>query len=116
MDQPAPGPLEGPPADPEEWTDDQWLTWLQATDPVPRPDPTPPVTSVGRLTHTSGGFLLGQAMLGLATAIYGPKDDEVVVVIEDDSDPEMDDCTVHLDHEHPERSTVVFRHRPDPSG
>lgn len=102
---------DGPPADPEEWTDEQWIAWLRATDgdEVPATDPRP-ATLGGRVAHSSGGQALGQAMLGMAFAIYGRHDDEVVIVAEGDSEPDEDEpFTVHLDPDHPERSEVVFR-------
>ena len=37
---------DGPPADPEEWTDDQWLAWLRATD-APTPSDAPRTTAHG---------------------------------------------------------------------
>jgi hypothetical protein len=110
--------LNRPPADPDDWTDEEWLDWLKTTDAdVPAIDGAPPVTSIGRIAHTTGGQLLGQAMLGMAQAIYGRKDAEVVIVAEGDSEPDADEpFTVHLDPDHPERSFVVFRpdsERPD---
>ena len=107
----------GPPADPEEWTDEQWLAWLEATDAPISEDPSRPVTAGGRVAHSTGGQVLGQAMLGMAYAIYGRKDDEVVIVAEGDSeDGEDEPFTVHLDPHHPERSTVVFRRVAEPPG
>jgi hypothetical protein len=59
--------------------------------------------------------VLGQAMLGMAYAIYGRRDDEVVIVAEGDSEPDEDEpFTVHLDPDHPERSSVVFHQAPKP--
>lgn len=100
-----------PPVDPEDWTDEQWLLWLKATDADAQAEgDAPPVTPVGRIAHSTGGQLLGQAMLGMANAIYGRRDDEIVIVAEGDSEPERDEpFTVHLDPDHPERSSVVFR-------
>ena len=71
-------PEGGPPSDPEEWTDEEWLTWLVATD-VPEGDGPEekqaggPVTAVGKLKASSGGQVLGQAMTGLANALSGEK-------------------------------------------
>jgi hypothetical protein len=106
-----------PPADPEEWTDDQWLDWLKATDTdAPSERDASPVTSMGRMVHTAGGQLLGRAMMGMADAIYGPKDEDVVIVAEGDSQPDPDQpITVHLDPDHPARSFVVFRPDSDPT-
>lgn len=114
VDPPAPGE---PPVDPEEWTDEQWIAWLRATDADAEADAQArageddaPVTHVGRIAHSSGGQVLGQAMLGMANVLFGRKDDEVVIVAEGDSEPDGDEpFTVHLDRDHPERSSVVFK-------
>ncbi len=110
------GDPEGPPADPEDWTDEQWLAWLKATDePTQDGDSPPPgpVTRAGRITHSSGGFLLGQAMLAVDRAVFGRNQDEVVIVAEGDSEPaDEGPFTVLLDPEHPERSSVVFKETP----
>jgi hypothetical protein len=103
-------PLDGPPPNPEDWTDDQWIEWLKKTDAAAAEGATRPVTAIGRVTHSAGGSLLGQAMLGMANAMYGREDNEVVVVIEGRSQPDEDEpFAVRLDTEHPERSVVVFR-------
>ena len=101
----------GPPADPEEWTDEQWIAWLEATDAdAPAGGGNRPATMGARVVHSTGGQVLGQSMLGLAYAIYGRRDDEVVIVAEGDSEQGEDEpFTVHLDPDHPERSSVVFR-------
>jgi len=111
MDPVDPAVPDEPPVDPEEWTDDQWIAWLRATDAeADTAESTAPVTPVGRMTHSSGGQVLGQAMLGMANMLFGRKDDEVVIVSEGDSEPGGDEpFTVHLDRDHPERSSVVFK-------
>lgn len=102
-------PAKGPPTDPEDWTDARWIEWLKETDVDPE-GVTHPVTALGRITHSSGGSVLGQAMLGMANALYGRNDNEVVIVVEDGSQPDEDKSfAIHLDPEHPERSAVVFR-------
>lgn len=103
-------PVE-PPLDPEDWTHEEWLEWLRTTDvEVGADSHAPSATTLGRITHSTGGQILGQAMLGMANAMYGQKDEQVVIVVEGASDPETDEpFTVHLDPEHPERSSVVFR-------
>jgi len=104
-----------PPRDPEEWSDEQWITWLKRTDELNDPEATSgptamPLTHMGRVVRSSGGQVIGSAMLGMAQAIFGVKEDEVVHVIESGSEPGPDEpFSVHLDPEHPERSTVVFR-------
>ncbi len=103
-------PTQAPPADPEDWTDEQWIEWLQKTDDPGAEDVAHPVTALNRIAHSSAGSVLGQAMLGMATAIYGRDDTKVVIVAEGPSRSEEDKpFSVHLDPEHPERSVVVFR-------
>jgi len=109
-------PFPEPPADPEEWTDEEWLAWLRATDAdeAGGASESPPTTRGARIVESPSGHLLGEAMLGLAHAIYGRQVDEVVIVAAGDSEPGDDEpFIVHLDPDHPERSTVVFR-PPDP--
>jgi hypothetical protein len=97
-----------PPSDPESWTDEQWLTWLKATDDESEVDDVPS-TAVFRVTHSAGGQALGDAMRGLANAMYGPKDEDLVIVSEAGGQPEDEEpFVVHLDRDHPERSTAVF--------
>jgi hypothetical protein len=106
-----------PPADAKEWSDEQWIAWLRATDgPEPAAGPDRPVTTGSRLAHSAGGSALGGAMLALSQAIYGRRDDEVVIVVDGGSGAAPDaDFEVHLDPDHPERSAVVFRPRQEPS-
>jgi hypothetical protein len=107
---------EGPPADPDDWTDEEWIEWLKKTDVTEAERATRPVTALGRITRSSAGSVLGQAMLGMASALYGREQNEIVIVAEGSSQPDEDKpFAVHLDPEHPERSVVVFRHqRPNP--
>ncbi|HUY65028.1 MAG TPA: hypothetical protein VMV14_11010 [Acidimicrobiales bacterium] len=71
-----------PPVDPEEWTDEQWLAWLSATDAeLPPPAETARVTA--RFKDRPAGQVLAAAMLGLPV--------------------------VHLDRDHSERSHVTVR-------
>jgi hypothetical protein len=107
-----PSPDGEPPEDPELWTDQQWIDYLKATDDEDEPER--PVTPMGKVTRSSGGQVIGQAMLGMANAVFGRNDDEVVVVEEGPSGSGDDEpFTVRLDPDHPERSTVVVR-RPTP--
>jgi hypothetical protein len=113
-------PVAAPPEDPESWTDEQWISWLDATD-----DPDAPNDSGdGHRRHWSRGRsagMLGAAMLGLHDVIYGPRGTEIAIVIDAGGDPPGDDLPeVHLDPDHPERSEVIVRHDgsksgPDPS-
>jgi hypothetical protein len=103
-----------PPEDPEEWSDEQWLEWLKATDePV---DARQEELALPKRRSTRAQGALGAAMLGLRNAIYGRPDDDVVIVAEGSGDPPTDDHHVlYLDPEHPERSEVVLRPRTPPS-
>jgi hypothetical protein len=104
-------PPDGPPSDPDEWSDEQWIEWLKKTDSADAAE-VRPVTALGRVTHSAGGSMLGQAMLGMASALYGREENEIVIVSEGSSQPDEDKpFAVHLDPEHPERSVVVFRNR-----
>jgi len=109
--------LEEPPVDPEEWTPEQWIAWLKATDeandPTNQASRPGPATTMGRVVSTGGAQVLGSAMLGMAQAIYGVEDDEVVQVVKANTDGDDDEpFVVHLDPDHPERSTVTFRETP----
>jgi hypothetical protein len=104
----------GPPADPEEWTDEQWIDWLKATDADGEPEGDAPVTRMGRVTRSGPGQVLGSAMMGMAQAIWGQQEDEIVHVVERGSEPLGDEpFELHLDPESPERSTVVFPSDPE---
>lgn len=114
------GPGPEPPADPEEWTDEQWLAWLRATDADDaggsEGSGPPAATRGSRLVRSPAGQVLGDAMLGLAHAVYGHQVDEVTVVADGDAEPGDEPFRVRLDAEHPERSTVVFRSTEPPAG
>ena len=106
-----------PPSDPNEWTDEQWLEWLKATDDSPNDEPEEPLAKVVKqIVQSTPAQALGQAMLGMAKAIYGRPDDDVSIVAEGlgenfDDEP----FAVRLDPEHPERSSVVFKPSPSSS-
>lgn len=116
MDDNEPIPIEVPPSDPEEWTDERWLEWLKATDESHASETDVPIpTLAGRIVRSTPGQMLGQAMLGVAQAIYGRRDDEIVIVVEGNSEPHEDEpFAIRLDVDHPERSSVVFKSAPEP--
>jgi hypothetical protein len=113
-DEQTPIPVD-PPEDPESWTDEQWLAWLEATD-----DPAAAAGTGGPRPwrQRRPASMLGAAMLGMHELIYGRRD-QAAIVIEAGGDPPGDDLQpeVHLDPDHPERSEVIVhaRHRRDPS-
>jgi len=100
-----------PPSNPNDWTDEEWLEWLKATDGVPFDDLEESISEVvTRIVQSTPGFVIGQAMLGMAQAIYGRQEDEIVIVVEGNGDLADDDAfAVRLDFEHPERSSVEFK-------
>jgi len=100
--------IENPPADPNEWSDEQWLEWLVATDVADEVDQTPSVLK--RAANTKSGQVLGQAMLGMANAIYGAKETQVQIVVENnDKKPDEEPFIVNLDFENPKSSSVSFK-------
>ncbi len=101
---------DGPPADADEWTDEQWLTWLKASDADLDGSDTEATTLGERAARSSVGQAVGQAMMGMAQALYGTTDDELIIVAEGDGEP-IDDrpFTVRLDFDNPGQSSVVFR-------
>jgi hypothetical protein len=106
-----PNPREVPPPDPDDWSDEQWIEWLNATDgEAATTSSIAPATTAGRIVHSTGGRAIGQTMMGLASALYGPRTDRPPIVVQANSDPEEEPhVTLHLDPEHPERSFVIFR-------
>ncbi|MDA8070034.1 MAG: hypothetical protein M0Z82_00195 [Actinomycetota bacterium] len=101
----AAGELLVPPDDPDDWSDDQWLAWLgQGDDDSEAAEPRAP-----RVQRSAGGQILGNAMLGLAEAMYGQKRPEIVVEADASGDPMGDDLQLYLDPEHPEDSVVFVR-------
>ena len=106
----------GPPEDPESWTDAQWLEWLRATDEDAVAVEDGPATLSERAANSAFGVVLGQAMLGMARAIYGRSDEDLVIVADGEGPSHGDEpFTVHLDFEHPERSSVAFVAHPKES-
>jgi hypothetical protein len=94
--------VEQPPADPDAWTHEQWIEWLDATDTGP--DATPRVYAPK--VASSGGVILGAAMMGLHRAVYGDaKKPEIVV--EAEADGKDDGMKIDLDPDDPTHSTVV---------
>ena len=106
-----------PPSDPNEWTDEQWLEWLMATDDVPFAEMEESISVVvKRIVQSTPGQVIGQAMLGMAQAIYGRQDDEIVIVVEGNGETTGDEpFAVRLDFDHPERSLVEFKRGSDSS-
>ena len=105
-----------PPADPNDWTDEQWLEWLKATDEPSGESEEVFSKVMKRVVESTPGQVLGQAMLGLSQAIYGRHDESVTIVVEGNGETSDDEpFSVRLDPDHPERSSVVFKANTKPS-
>ncbi len=104
-----------PPSDPNEWSDEQWIDWLKATDEAPLEETEATISKVvKRIVESTPGQALGQAMLGMSQAIYGRHDDDIAIVVEGNGDTADDEpFAIRLDPTHPERSAVVFKESPD---
>ena len=108
--------LERPPANADEWSDQQWIDWLRATDgDALAAARTTSVTTVSRVAHSAGGQILGTAMIGLARALYG-REQEKPAVIAESAEPGTDQpFELHLDFDHPEQSLASLKPvRPQP--
>lgn len=107
-----------PPADPQDWSDEEWLDWLAEGDAeaaAASGDAPPPPRS--RPEHGAVATVMGAAMLGMAEAIYGPKD-EAAEVVQASGRPGDDDdwLDLTLDPDHPEDSVAVVRPDRRPGG
>jgi hypothetical protein len=105
-------PPQAPPADPEDWSDEQWIAWLQDTDALPASGPDdggePVIPAAERLPVS--GQLLFAGMRGLFEVIYGRIEQPAIVIEASGGDPdEPESLEVNLDPDHPEDSTVVVR-------
>jgi hypothetical protein len=98
----------GPPADADDWTDEEWLAWLNANEePSDAPGPRGPSREERPVLPQQ---LLAAAMKGMYRAIYGGEDDEVVEVAEASGDPPgPEPVELHLDPDHPDESVVIIR-------
>ena len=103
-------PLAEPPENPEDWTDEQWIAWLEATDPEPSEEreDRPPETLGARVIRSAGGTVLAAAMSGVAEIFYEDQEPDVVVMAETPTGSGDRGLTVTLDPEFPERSVVTF--------
>jgi hypothetical protein len=95
-----------PPDDPDSWTDEQWIEWLEQVDAESPPEPEGPPER----HRTPGIQFLGAAMLGMHRAIYGDSEPEITIVVDAEGDPmDPEELEVHVDPEDPDASTVTVR-------
>jgi len=88
----------------DDWTEEQWLAWLAQLPADPETGRTHPLT---RVASTSGGSVLGAAMLGLEQAIYGERPKTEIVEVADDDGLGLGDFD--LDHDDPSASSITLR-------
>lgn len=108
MDPPAgslprrPGTLDavdGPPDDPDAWTHDQWIEWLNALEAAPDSD-----VPVSRRRQRLDGLVMGAAMMGLERGMYGKvAKPEIVIEVEADG---QDDGLVTIDPDDPSATVI----------
>jgi hypothetical protein len=86
--------FDEPPRDPDDWTEEQWREWLAAAPPDPDVGRAHPLT---RAASSSGGTVLGAAMLGLEQAIYGDKPKVEIVAVADADGLDLGGLDLDLD-------------------
>ncbi|NNN20485.1 MAG: GNAT family N-acetyltransferase [Acidimicrobiales bacterium] len=65
-----------PPENPDEWSDEEWIEWLNATDPE---DDEPPHKDLfKRISNSSIAQIMAPGMLGLYNIIYQQQDNQTV--------------------------------------
>jgi hypothetical protein len=96
------------PDDPNDWSDEEWIAWLEAGDAENPVDNDRPVLPSWRKGPVALQFLAA-SMTAVGEAIYGKKE-QPAIVIQAPGDPGEDDgLDVHLDHDHPEESVAIIR-------
>ena len=101
------------PDDPNDWSDEEWIAWLEAGDAAEREaatssqsDQVPPPT--WRKAPVAVQFLAA-SMTAVGEALYGKKE-QPAIIIQASGDPGDDDgMDVQLDPEHPEESVATLR-------
>lgn len=94
---------EEPPDDAEDWTEEQWREWLAHAPEDPDSGRAHPLS---RAVRSSGGTVLGSAMLGLDRAIFGERP-KVEVVAEAEASG-ADDGDLDLDLDDPAASRITL--------
>jgi hypothetical protein len=92
---------EQPPEGPDDWTEEQWLEFLEQVPQDPESGHAHPLT---RATSSPSGVVLGAAMLGLDQAIYGERP-KVEIVAEADANG-ADEGDLELDLDNPSSSHI----------
>ena len=101
------------PDDPNDWSDEEWIAWLEAGDAADREVGTPPPNDLPTLPSWRKGPIamqfLAASMTGVGEALYGKKE-QPAIIIQASGDPGDDEgLDVQLDPEHPEESVAILR-------
>ena len=104
--------MDGPPLDPDDWTDEQWQAHLLATaddataaELVSEPDAG--ATTFRRLKASGAGAVIGAGMMGLEQALYGERPKEEIVAEAESDDPDRDGSV--FDPDDPGSAVVSIR-------
>lgn len=104
--------MEGPPRNPDDWTEDQWIEWLEVTARAPSSDDPMPVRRPRG--ESAFGSVIGAAMMGLERAMFGERPTTEVVVEAASDDPNRDASV--FDPDDPAGSTLRLAPNPDRDG
>ena len=96
--------FDGPPQDPDDWTEEQWREWLANAPPDPETGRAHPLSRVGT---SAGGSVLGAAMFGLEQAIYGERPKVEIVAVADADGLDLGDLDLHDDDPGSSRITLA---------
>jgi hypothetical protein len=100
------------PDDAEEWTDQQWLAWLEEGDAAERARVAAygerPVVPSWRKAPVAAQFLAA-SMFAMHDVIYGPREEPAIVIEASGEPPNDEPLDVHLDPDHPEESVVIVK-------
>jgi hypothetical protein len=95
-----------PPEDPESWSDEEWIAWLEETDTEPDDDGV----EYAPKPRSPGATMLGNAMVGLHDIIYGQEHRDVTIVEEAAGEPlEPEAVDVDIVPDDPDASTITVR-------
>ncbi len=100
--------MDEPPEDPDDWTEEQWLAYLNDDVDGSVQDRR---QFAPRLKNSAGATVLGAAMNGLFMAIYGEKP-KPEVTIEAEAKGRDDGMKIDLDPADPAASTVTLPAHP----
>ena len=100
------------PDDPQDWSDEQWLAWLEEGDAAERAraeaEGDRPPTPSWRKAPIAAQFLAA-SMIGVAEVLYGPKEQPAIIAEVPGEPPGDEGFDVHLDPDKPDESVIVVR-------